>query len=433
MQAIPRRWSIAARMRALVGLMLVSLATVAALTAITLERTRADLRDMQARQVQVYAALRTLGDTYAVTIVDTVQKLRDSLVDPDTADIELAEALRKADGLWKVYIASPHASDDVDTLTRASLGMELANRFVEQVRTAISTSRLHEVGVSAATDMYAVIDPLSEQLTKITSAELRRFGSVSDSIDAELDRVRGRMLLIAGVAGAIALFLGWVIVLSITRPVGDLVRLADRVAEGDLHQSFVASGRDETSQLTMSVKRMADRLLMLLAESRELASRDTLTGAYNRRAFLEIVAASQAMQKREREAASVLLVDLDHFKRVNDTWGHNMGDAVLKHAAGVFRASLRDCDVLCRWGGEEFIVLLPRTDLDGAVVVADRMREALPQNVPADWPEALRPTASIGAAPLQAGAVFTDVAAAADAALYRAKAEGRNRVMRATA
>lgn len=164
---------------------------------------------------------------------------------------------------------------------------------------------------------------------------------------------------------------------------------------------------------------------------RLLATTDDLTGCLNRRAFF--TAAEQELERAVRYggAVSVLMVDLDHFKNINDRFGHAVGDRALKAAAAVMAEGLRDNDALGRLGGEEFAVLLPETALDGAMPVAERLRAAVAAlEVPLDGGDILRLTASLGAAErLPDESAPDQLLARADCALYRAKAEGRNRVM----
>lgn len=172
--------------------------------------------------------------------------------------------------------------------------------------------------------------------------------------------------------------------------------------------------------------REVDQLRESLAHLEEIASHDRLTGAWNRRRFEEASAAEMGLARRRRSPLSLLLLDLDHFKRINDTYGHPAGDAVLAGAAAAFRSALRASDSLFRWGGEEFIVLAPATALDGAVRLAERVRTSLEAT---PFPSAEPMTLSAGVAEYLADEPLEAWLARADGALYRAKAEGRNRVL----
>lgn len=169
-----------------------------------------------------------------------------------------------------------------------------------------------------------------------------------------------------------------------------------------------------------------DRLREDLSRMEETASFDRLTGAWNRRRFDEAAASEMGLARRRRAPLSLIMLDLDHFKRINDAFGHPVGDTVLAGAAAAFRPVLRTSDALIRWGGEEFLVLAPATTLEGAISLAERLRSALEAT---PFPNAAPMTLSAGVAEYLDGESPEAWVARADQALYRAKAEGRNRVM----
>jgi diguanylate cyclase (GGDEF)-like protein len=167
------------------------------------------------------------------------------------------------------------------------------------------------------------------------------------------------------------------------------------------------------------------------ARFRELSMIDGLTRITNRRHFMELFQQEFERAERYRSRLACVLVDLDHFKDVNDSFGHLVGDQVLLAVAGILRDSSRKLDVVARYGGEEFALLLPETDPEGARIVAERYRRALEQARVFAGGASLGVTASIGVACYPDDAVRTidDLLRRADAALYRAKAAGRNRVV----
>ena len=166
---------------------------------------------------------------------------------------------------------------------------------------------------------------------------------------------------------------------------------------------------------------------------KQLASTDTLTGLANRRAFMERLEPECARQASGGHGGMVLMLDLDHFKRVNDTWGHATGDVVLVHLARMLKGNLlRSHDLAGRLGGEEYAVLLPGTTAQEATAIGERLRRALEQSpIRAGDGTSFQVTMSIGVAPLQGDAHAT--LAQADAALYEAKNTGRNKVVLAQA
>ena len=165
------------------------------------------------------------------------------------------------------------------------------------------------------------------------------------------------------------------------------------------------------------------------------ATQDALTGLWNRGAILELLSKELARARRTSGSIGIILADLDHFKRVNDTYGHLAGDIVLREAAQRMRSSMRDYDVIGRYGGEEFLVIVPESGFASTVAQAERLRRAVAE-APVITPEgSIAITISLG---VTAGGGEDSLAAeslvrAADAALYQAKKLGRNRVEAAKA
>jgi diguanylate cyclase (GGDEF)-like protein len=168
-------------------------------------------------------------------------------------------------------------------------------------------------------------------------------------------------------------------------------------------------------------------------EWEDLASVDGLTGLFNRRHFLELAESEWSRFDRYERPLSLMMIDIDLFKSINDRHGHDVGDRVIEHIASICREGKRASDIVARIGGEEFVMLLPETPLDSAVLVAERLRRRIAESPLLDAAARVALTASIGVA--EAGAPTDGVAALmkeADAALYRAKNAGRNRVVAAT-
>lgn len=159
-----------------------------------------------------------------------------------------------------------------------------------------------------------------------------------------------------------------------------------------------------------------------------LAMRDELTGAYNRRYLMEVLARESARAERLRRPLTLCLLDVDHFKSVNDTLGHAAGDAVLRKLPEILAAATRGGDVVGRFGGEEFLLVLPDTDARGGGALAERARAAVEAADLPGLPAGRRVTVTIGLAQLAAGENFHGALARADRALYAGKAGGRNRV-----
>jgi diguanylate cyclase (GGDEF)-like protein len=165
-------------------------------------------------------------------------------------------------------------------------------------------------------------------------------------------------------------------------------------------------------------------------ELERLSQVDMLTGLANRRRFMQLAEHELSRKRRYGGDLAVFMMDLDHFKVVNDTYGHQTGDLVLQRVGEICREILRDVDCVGRLGGEEFAVLLPRTDTAHAMAVAERLRDAVAQaSVYAPHGETVRFTISIGVATMQEEHTTLDALLnQADRALYQAKHSGRNRV-----
>ncbi len=179
-------------------------------------------------------------------------------------------------------------------------------------------------------------------------------------------------------------------------------------------------------------KRYTDRLRESVEHSMEMAVIDPLTGLYNRRYMEGHVGTLVEHAAMRGKSISILVFDIDYFKAVNDTHGHDVGDEVLKEFAHRLKAHIRGIDMACRVGGEEFVLVLPDTDMALAYTIGERLRQAI-ANVPFDAGAASGPlsvTMSVGIASLQAAHEGPeDILKRADAALYRAKNDGRNRVV----
>jgi diguanylate cyclase (GGDEF)-like protein len=200
---------------------------------------------------------------------------------------------------------------------------------------------------------------------------------------------------------------------------------SSRFAMTTVQTAYIASYCFSVLLLSVGVLLMASERVR--EEFELLATRDALTGALTRRAVLQAGGEEFDRWRRYGQPLSLVLLDIDHFKQVNDRHGHQAGDRVLSGAVAAMRGELRVNDRLGRYGGEEFVILLPSTDAEAARASAERVRAALA--APAPEPGIPPCSASLGVAWAQPGDTSLDaLLARADAALYRAKANGRNRV-----
>jgi diguanylate cyclase (GGDEF)-like protein len=181
---------------------------------------------------------------------------------------------------------------------------------------------------------------------------------------------------------------------------------------------FVLVIRDLTNR-----KLIEDRLIAL-------ATTDPLTSASNRRAGEDKLVEAFARWRRYGRPFVVLMIDCDRFKAINDRWGHDSGDAVLIALVRLCRENMRDTDITIRWGGEEFLLVLPETDRDVALPIAERLRQSIEAATVERSGQIIKMTVSIGVAePDESDTCPDDTVRRADSALYRAKTAGRNRVV----
>lgn len=176
---------------------------------------------------------------------------------------------------------------------------------------------------------------------------------------------------------------------------------------------FVSTGKDVTKET------------LLHQEIERLAAMDKLTGIYNRHKLEEIYAIEAERSRRFLHPLGLIMIDIDHFKSVNDTFGHEIGDDVIKNLVSIVQANIRKIDVFARWGGEEFLVLCPNTDFDNIQILAEKLRSAVENAV---FAKVGHVTISLGISTLKGDDTFSDLFKRADERLYYAKEHGRNQV-----
>lgn len=201
-----------------------------------------------------------------------------------------------------------------------------------------------------------------------------------------------------------------------------------KLADGNLRHVQTYAGPVELDgvRLMLCIIHDITEQKRLEQELEHAALRDALTGLGNRRQFLQLVERAYARNQYFEQDFSLMLVDADHFKAINDQHGHHKGDEVLISLARALESGIRDSDTVFRWGGEEFVILLPLTNLQGALHVAETLREIVQQLSQQNLPQL---TVSIGVAQHQADEDSDGLFKRMDEALYRAKTSGRNRVL----
>jgi len=193
---------------------------------------------------------------------------------------------------------------------------------------------------------------------------------------------------------------------------------------------IVSGGMVTTALLSASaVTRAEGALQAALRDMQQLAMRDALTGLPNRRATEDALAREAGRCRRSGHAYSVLMGDIDCFKEINDRYGHAFGDEVLRSVAATLRGCVRDHDLVGRWGGEEFLVILADTGPAEAVHVAEKLRQAVQRQETTHEGHAMKVTITLGVAGSDDGSTPETLIEVADSAMYRGKAAGRNRVV----
>lgn len=209
--------------------------------------------------------------------------------------------------------------------------------------------------------------------------------------------------------------------LEILQAVGFLLVMAEITAIG----GFISGLRGKLRQRNRELGEAMEQI-------RELVNVDSLTGVYNRRRLFEVIKEESSRYSRSPGSFSICLLDIDHFKQVNDTYGHQAGDAILQAVAQCVASDLRTIDCFGRYGGEEFLMVLPQTPLDGARVKAERVRARVASLRFPQISDDFRITVSIGVAEYHNGEDTDDTLLRSDRALYQAKDAGRNAVRLST-
>ncbi|MCK5336183.1 MAG: diguanylate cyclase [Gammaproteobacteria bacterium] len=227
--------------------------------------------------------------------------------------------------------------------------------------------------------------------------------------------------------------------------VPDSIRAEDDFQEvGKVHKAMHIAARqlvhswqrDETIELSeyQAFIKQQHELIALISQIRDrlnvvLMSYDNLTGALRREAFMLLFEKELSQSKRSDSEFCIVMLDLDFFKKINDTYGHLVGDKVLQQTALTISQSLRSYDSLCRYGGEEFVILLPKTKVGEAIAVIERVRKAVEsQVVVTDDNLEVKVTLSAGIAPVEPESNISTNIDHADSELYKAKSQGRNRI-----
>lgn len=291
--------------------------------------------------------------------------------------------------------------------------------------------------VLASNPSRAALSRLDRRVNRILSTLDQIYSAYYSEISAQraqINEAENRFLLIIAAAiglGLVSAVAGamW-LARSVLVPLREFEKGMTHFANDNLTYRLDLNHNDEIGRLARDFNTMAESLMEHKTRLEELSSRDGLTGLYNRREFENRLREETQRARRYGKPLSVLLLDIDHFKNVNDRYGHQAGDETLIAVADLIRLSARPMDAVCRYGGEELAVILPETDAGGAGIVAERIRASVAESLTTTpQGDEIQVTVSIGFAAFpQDGDTGPGLVKAADEALYAAKQEGRNLV-----
>jgi diguanylate cyclase (GGDEF)-like protein len=310
------------------------------------------------------------------------------------------------------------------------IGTDQFNSVIRQVENMLTSSGKKELQHSPAQwwdEVTVIIDALKVVENSLSGEMKKRVNSAIVESQAELTRYIIAAICLIVLMTAMAVF-------TLIRILGALSVLLNALSSVINTQDYSIrvgsdSSTDEFGRINLSLNKLLDLTDALIQKKDHLASVDELTGLFNRRSFQEKSNWEMKRAARYGRPLCFIICDIDHFKSVNDTYGHALGDDVLKHVAALFREQVRASDLVGRWGGEEFVILAVESDLEVGAALAEKLRTALEE---LSIQKVGKITCSFGVALWRDRDEEMDVLCdRADTALYQAKKEGRNRVVTA--
>jgi two-component system, cell cycle response regulator len=423
--------SLRARLLFGMGIMLLPLVILVGIALLSLDQVTNALDDVVQEATEEMATVLRLQ----VLIQRALILTHDSLVPEHGTRVDrgqLTQASQAVDAAFDEAATGPFA---------LSRERELLKSSREEWRQArlLSEALLAGPGPSKGATVGGEIDRLHAHVDRA----LQMLGQIHDLTQMEMrgqlantSALRRRaflgIALVFGIGLGAAVGVGTGLARSILMPLRALEHSAHRFGAGDLSHRTPVPGQDELSRLGGTFNSMAEKLAQSQATLQELSIRDGLTGLVNYREFHRQLSEEADRFRRYGHPFSLLMLDIDHFKSVNDTYGHLAGDEALRVLADLIRREVRPVDLVARYGGEEFVMVLPETTAPGAMVVAERLRQRVAAHaIPLPAGHTLSLTVSVGVATYPDDTdSLQHLISVADQALYAAKAAGRNQVHR---
>lgn len=415
-----------------VGTMLLPLIVLAGGALITFERA---ISDIEATETQA------LEDLFPITnletlMVDAAHSAKAYLNQGDAAQYaRFVHLRRQANHAFETIRSHPNPLPERQKFLQITQSewqqtLNLSEAIFAQPRPVGNIRAIQQT--QAQLDFHT--DQALSSLKRLNSLVLKF--QLSDNLSQARQMKQQVRLIIASVFGLgvmLTALTGWLLSRSILRPLSVLETGVNRLGEGDLSHRIHLATRDELEQLARTFNAMAARLEQNQVALQAQATLDSLTGVYNRHEFNRRLTATLEQAQVHSYPCSLVMADIDHFKKINDTYGHQGGDEAIRCVGAVLQQEVRQGDLVARYGGEEFAVILPNTLGAEAQAVAERIRVAIARQPIALSPErAIHITMSLGVATLPTEALTENaLIAAADQALYDAKHRGRNQVCQA--
>ncbi|HEX6160404.1 MAG TPA: diguanylate cyclase [Thermoanaerobaculia bacterium] len=337
----------------------------------------------------------------------------------------LEEVIRAQNGFHARLLARTETPQRYVVVTQLLTDPSLASIDLVALRARMKAFRtIAEEPAPRLIDLDATSSLVVAEAQRIIAARKREIAQQIPQLERESRSMMSSGLAVAWIVALVGFAVAQTTLRKVVRPLEQLAASADRIATGDLSARAPVAGDHEIAVLGVALNHMADEL-------KARARTDELTGLPNFRAFRERIDAELERADRYPERFGILVMDLDRFKKYNDTFGHAAGNEALERVAATIRETVRAVDFPARYGGEEFAVIVPQVDMPTLAMIAERIRanvEAMPAP-----PDGAQVTVSIGAALYpEDGADRERLFTKADERLYEAKNLGRNRVVAAT-